>query len=236
MSPAFLSFHNVSYSAPGKSILEAISLTLTPHSITTVIGPNGAGKTTLIKLMAGLIHPTTGTITRPHDLRVAYVPQKIRFSELLPLRVIDFLDLFEANKALKEQWLHTLTISHLKNAQMKTLSGGELQKVLLIQAILTRPQLLLLDEPAQGVDITAQAAFYGLVEHVKNTLSCAVVLVSHDLHLVMAKSDQVLCLNGHVCCSGHPEDVQQHPEYQRIFGDSLPQTLAPYHHHHDHEH
>jgi len=236
MSTTFLSLDHISYTILGKKILDHISLEVKENSITTLIGPNGAGKTTLIKLMAGLIRPSSGKIIRAPNLRLAYVPQKIRFSELLPLRVIDFLKLFETDAAFKKKWLQALNIEHLCQTQMKSLSGGELQKVLLIQAVLTRPQLLLLDEPAQGVDITAQATFYGLVEQVKKTLSCAIVLVSHDLHLVMAKSDQVLCLNGHVCCSGHPEDVRNHPEYVRIFGDSLPGTLAPYHHHHDHEH
>jgi len=202
--------------------------------VLTVIGPNGAGKSTLVRILLGLQQIDSGTIWCKPKLRVGYVPQKISINTLMPLSVKRFVAL--AGKGDIEQVLSEAGVKHLQAQDIQQLSGGEFQRVLIARALLRKPELLVLDEPAQGVDVMGQAELYEQISHLKNNYGFGVLMVSHDLHLVMQKSDQVLCLNQHICCSGQPEDVSKHPEYQRLFGDVPVEGLAVYTHQHNHCH
>ncbi len=223
-------------------ILTDINFQITRGKITTIIGPNGAGKTTLIKLILGLISPTSGQIQYDDDIRFGYLPQKLTLNPLMPLTVERFLQLAtrQNNTELKDKItkvLHQVGGCHLKSRSLHVLSGGEMQRVLLAHALMQSPDVLVLDEPAQGVDVMGQAELYRLIASIRDELGCAVILVSHDLHLVMAASDEVICLNHHVCCSGAPSDVAQHPSYAQLFGSkSEASSLAVYTHHHTHRH
>lgn len=218
-------------------ILSNISFTLSKGQILTLIGPNGAGKSTLVRVVLGLLKPTSGIITWVKDLTIGYVPQKITLNSTLPLTVYRFL-LLGGNKSAKElhEVLSLVNARPLLSKSMLQLSGGELQRVLLAQALLKQPQLLVLDEPTQGVDIKGQIALYELIEKTKERFGCGILLVSHDLHFVMAKTDLVICLNRHICCHGEPEKVKSHPEFLSLFGQSETEQLALYHHRHNHEH
>ena len=224
-----------------RKILHQVSLDIYPESVLTIIGPNGAGKSTILKILLGLQQASSGKISRKPNLRIGYVPQKFTIDPLLPLTVERFVRLGKQEKkySLSEIFVE-VGISHLANQSMQQLSGGELQRILLARALLGEPELLVLDEPAQGVDVLGQSELYQLLASLKHSRGCSVLLVSHDLHLVMASSDQVLCLNQHVCCSGHPEDVSKHPEYLQLFGNPLTASvtdgLAVYTHTHDHCH
>ena len=210
--------HNVFYKAQGQTIIEDVSFESRLGEITTIIGPNGAGKSTLIKIVSGVLSPTEGTVTIPNHWILGYVPQKIALNRFMPLKVSRFLSLAHVNREARNWALERLNILHLRAAQIHDLSGGEFQRVLLARAISRKPQLLILDEPLQGVDISGQTTLYSLIENLKDELNCAVLMVSHDLHLVMAQTDHVLCLNRHLCCHGKPEKISQHPEYIRLFG------------------
>lgn len=213
-------------------ILTNISFDLPLNKITTLIGPNGAGKTTLLKIILGFLKPTSGAVVAKGPLSIGYMPQKIVLNQTLPLTVEDFLTLCDdhAFEELKVFSPH-LKVQKLRKKSLHHLSGGELQRVLLAQALLKKPTLLILDEPAQGVDVMGQAHLYEIITKAKEELNCSVLLVSHDLHVVMAKSDHVICLNGHVCCQGCPQTVQKDQAYQSLFS-----VFTPYHHHHDHHH
>ena len=226
----------LAYSVKGKRILHNINFEIRRNEITTVIGPNGAGKSTLIKLVAGLIKPTQGVVNRVKSPVIGYVPQKISLSQSMPMKVSRFLSLAGVSRAERSEALKMLAIEHLSRSQMQDLSGGEFQRVLLARAISRKPDMLLLDEPLQGIDVNGQIALYRLIAEVRGRLNCAVLMVSHDLHLVMAQTDSVLCLNGHICCHGKPESVSQHPEYTKLFGSAASQDIAIYTHHHDHHH
>ncbi|SFC80099.1 zinc transport system ATP-binding protein [Pragia fontium DSM 5563 = ATCC 49100] len=220
-----------------RKVLSNISLTLDEGQILTLLGPNGAGKSTLVRVVLGLVSPTSGKISRPKDLRIGYVPQKLHLDPTLPLTVERFMCLRPGVK--KSDIIPALSrvqAKHLINMPMQKLSGGETQRVLLARALLNTPQLLVLDEPTQGVDVNGQLALYDLIEKLRNELNCAVLMVSHDLHLVMAKTDEVLCLNQHICCSGAPEAISEHPEFIAMFGSRGAKQLAIYHHHHNHQH
>lgn len=227
-----------------QKILDHVSLHLAQNRITTIIGPNGAGKTTLLKILLGFIQPTSGHLYRRPLLKIGYMPQKISISPLLPLTVKRFLELAspEANKELAQKLrtcLEKVGAAALMHSQVAHLSGGELQRILLARALMDNPDLLVLDEPAQGVDVLGQADLYQLIAQIRDEYHCGVVLVSHDLHVVMSASDDVLCLNTHVCCSGHPDIIQQNPAYLTLFGPQKTESmagLAPYIHHHDHRH
>ena len=219
-----------------RKILNDINFTISPEEITTVIGPNGAGKSTLIKLIAGLLTPTDGKIDKKTNLSIGYVPQKISLNNNMPLKVSRFLSLAGIDRTTRSAVLKRLNIEHLKSAQMQALSGGEFQRVLLARAISRKPELLILDEPLQGIDVNGQIELYQLIAEMRTDLGCAVVMVSHDLHLVMAQTDSVICLNHHICCHGKPESVSQHPEYIKLFGQHAAQNIAVYTHHHDHHH
>lgn len=220
-----------------RRVLDTVSLKVEKGRITTLIGPNGAGKSTLVKVLLGLLKPTSGELKRSKHLKIGYVPQKLKLNETLPLTVARFLRLagkFSQNEL--EQSLRLVGAEHLRNNDMHQLSGGETQRILIARALLQRPDLLVLDEPAQGVDVQGQIDLYELINDIRKRFGCAVFMVSHDLHLVMAKTDDVICLQHHICCSGAPHDITQHPNYISLFGHHPQESLAFYHHHHDHHH
>lgn len=231
-----LSASKLGYTIRGHQVLEDVDLELRGGEIITLIGPNGAGKTSLVRILMGLKKASCGEVYRKAGVRIGYVPQKLHIDPVLPLRVRDFL--LTAGRYGDEQLIRVLgevQVSHLLTSAVQTLSGGEFQRVLLARALLNQPDVLVLDEPAQGVDIIGQQALYQTIRHIVDRHACGVLMVSHDLHLVMASTDQVVCLNTHICCTGHPDDVSAHPEYLKIFGQAM-EGLAPYSHHHDHSH
>ena len=216
--------------------LNDVSLSLRAGEIVTIIGPNGAGKTTLLRVALGLQRADSGTVHRQPGLRVGYVPQRLAIDETLPLTVRRFLALVPgAQRPAMAAALTEVGAAHVLDLPLQTLSGGELQRVLLARALLRQPELLVLDEPVQGVDITGQAELFALIRRIRDTRGCGVLLVSHDLHLVMAATDRVICLNHHVCCSGHPDMVSRDPAYRALFGAAI-DGFALYSHHHDHHH
>jgi zinc transport system ATP-binding protein len=233
-----LAVHGLCYRirARGRQILDNIDLELRRGEILTLIGPNGAGKTTLVRILLGLLKPVSGDIWRKSGLRFGYVPQRLHIERVLPLRVRDFLLLagrFDQNRLCES--LDEVGMQHLLDSQLQSISGGELQRVLLARALLRQPDVMVLDEPGQGVDILGQRALYQTIRNIRDRHNCGVLMVSHDLHLVMASTDRVICLNTHVCCTGHPEAVSEHPEYLKIFGHAL-DGFAVYEHHHNHVH
>lgn len=231
-----LSAEGISLRYRGKQILSDISLSINSREIITLIGPNGAGKTSLVRVLLGLTRPTTGYVRRLPGLRIGYVPQRVQVSEVMPLRVYDFLNVSRQYSTQQcEQLLNDLDCPHLLYAQMQTLSGGESQRVLLARALLKQPQLLVLDEPVSGMDVIGQKSLYDTIQWIRDNRHCGILMVSHDLHLVMAATDRVICLNTHICCTGHPDAVSEHPEYLKLFGDAV-EGLALYSHNHDHEH
>lgn len=234
---ALVELNNICVTFNDKKVLDSISVELHKGQITTLIGPNGAGKSTLVKVLLGLQTTYTGTITKPKKIKIGYVPQKLKLNESLPLNVTRFLNL--AGKFSKQELIEALKLvgaEHLLSANMHALSGGETQRVLLARALLQRPDLLVLDEPAQGVDVQGQIDLYNLIDSIRHRFGCAIFMVSHDLHLVMAKTDHVICLQHHICCSGAPADITKHPNYLALFGDHRTDALAFYQHQHDHHH
>ncbi len=236
MSEPLLSARRIGVRLGGRTILQGADLTLETGKIVTLIGPNGAGKTTLVRCVLGLMQPDEGQIQRRSGLRIGYMPQKLHIDASLPLTVKRFLTLGGAPRLPLAEVLALTGIEALIGATMSNLSGGETQRVLLARALLRDPNLLVLDEPVQGVDVTGQEALYRLINDIRRQRECGVLLVSHDLHLVMATTDTVICLNQHVCCHGHPEHVTNDPAYIALFGESAKPLVAPYTHHHDHTH
>lgn len=215
-----------------KTVLRHVDLTLATGQILTLIGPNGAGKTTLVKIVLGLLAPDAGTVLRAAGLRIGYMPQKLALDATLPLNVGRFLQLAEFDMNLCRASLEETGILDLIDHPVQGLSGGETQRMLLARALLRKPDLLVLDEPVQGVDVAGQEALYLLINRIRHRLNCAILMVSHDLHLVMAATDEVICLNGHICCHGSPEHVSNDPAFVELFGS----RTALYTHHHDHHH
>lgn len=229
---------DLNFSAKGTLILDNVSLNLNEGSIVTLIGPNGAGKTTLISAILGLLKPTSGKIICRKNLRIGYMPQKVDIDPTLPLNVTRFLELSQSKQSLStEHALNMVKAKALAHKPLAGLSGGELQRILLAKAVMRRPNLLVLDEPMQGVDIPGQEELYKLIEDIKHKFHCGILLVSHDLHFVFATSDYVICLNKHICCAGTPRSVTANPHYQQLFGHiQMPYGLVPYTHSHDHSH
>ncbi|GJM03291.1 MAG: zinc import ATP-binding protein ZnuC [Rhodomicrobium sp.] len=227
----------VGYARRGRIILEGIDFSISRGEIVTLIGPNGGGKTTFARLCLGVLQPDKGAIKRRPGLTVGYVPQRLMIDRSLPLTVERFITVRQrAGRGKVLSVLEMVGAAHLVKSQMSDLSGGEMQRVLLARALLNEPDLLVLDEPAQGVDFAGEAALYELISKLRDTLNCAVLLISHDLHIVMGSSDRVLCLNGHICCAGVPEQISMHPEYERLFGPERAAAYGIYAHKHDHEH
>ena len=219
-----------------KWLVKGVSLVVEKGKIVTLIGPNGSGKSTTAKIALGIYKKIEGQVEK-YTNNVGYVPQKISIDWTLPLRVNDFMLLTEnlKDEAVNEA-LSLTGVIHLKNKNLGNLSGGEFQRVLLARAISRKPDLLVLDEPVQGVDFTGEIALYELIKKISDTLNCGILLISHDLHTVMSATDHVVCLNGHVCCSGSPSDVARNNEYKALFGEQASQTLSIYEHKHDHVH
>ena len=232
-----LQAHNIQLRFGGHTVLSNVSVAVRAGEIVTLIGPNGAGKTSLVKAMLGLLTPTSGTVTRKAGLSIGYMPQRLQIDASLPMTVRRFLQLGTQpgqGKTLKA--LQEVRAEHIANAPMQSISGGETQRVMLARALLREPDLLVLDEPVQGVDVTGQAELYKLINAIRKDRHIGVLMVSHDLHVVMAQTDHVVCLNQHVCCAGHPQSVSRHPEFVALFGEDVASTLAVYAHQHDHHH
>lgn len=234
---SLISLNNVAVEVNHQKILYDISFTISPNKIITLLGPNGAGKSTLVKVILGLIPATSGTIKRSPNLTIGYVPQSINLNPTLPITVKRFMQL---NRQLKNNditnMLSMVKAEYLIDKSLHQLSGGELQRVLLAQALAKQPQLLILDEPTQGVDVNGQVLLYDLIANARTQFNCGVLMVSHDLHLVMAKTDEVICLNHHICCSGSPAIVSNDPEFISLFGQQGATKIAVYRHHHNHQH
>ncbi len=228
---------NVGVRRAGRWLVHGIDLAVDAGEIVTIIGPNGSGKSTTAKAVIGVIEPDEGQVRRAAGLRVGYVPQKLSINRAMPLTVRRLLELSGGNtSAAVEKTLDLVGMEMLADRQVHILSGGEFQRVLFARALLGRPQLLVLDEPVDGVDFVGSLALYQLITKIRDNTGCGVLLISHDLHVVMAQTDSVICLNSHVCCRGTPELVAENPEYLKLFGKGAAQDLAIYKHHHDHSH
>jgi zinc transport system ATP-binding protein len=218
-------------------LVEGIDLAIRPGEIVTLIGPNGSGKSTTAKMVTGVLKPSMGQVLRQPRITIGYVPQKLSIDWTLPLTVERLMTLTGRHPMADiERALDAVGAVHLRRAAVQELSGGEFQRVLFARAMVRKPDLLVLDEPVQGVDFSGELALYDLVRQIRDTTRAGILMISHDLHVVMAETDTVICLNGHVCCRGTPSDVKSSPEYQRLFGLRGAETLAIYEHHHDHEH
>lgn len=236
-SQFLVTLDNAGYSNAGKWMVRGVSFSVARGEIVTLVGPNGSGKSTTAKLALGIVKPNEGLVKKTANLCVGYVPQKLAIDETLPLSVARFMRLTSPlNKIDMNAALEATGIAHLVNSNVQTLSGGEFQRVMLARAIARKPDLLVLDEPVQGVDFNGEVALYELIVKIRKELNCGVILVSHDLHVVMAASDSVICLNGHVCCRGTPKIVAESDEYRALFGQRASKTLAFYEHQHDHTH
>ena len=227
---------NVGYHQNNKWLVKGVSLEVERGKIVTLIGPNGSGKSTTAKIALGIYKKIEGEVEKNTN-KIGYVPQKISIDWTLPLRVVDFMVLTDNldDKEIKKA-LSLTGVEHLINKNLGSLSGGEFQRVLLARAISKKPELLVLDEPVQGVDFTGEIALYELIKKISEELGCGILLISHDLHTVMSATDYVVCLNGHVCCSGSPLDVAKDKEYKALFGEQASQILSRYEHKHDHVH
>jgi len=228
--------HKAGFKQNNKWLVEGVSLKVEKGKIVTLIGPNGSGKSTTAKIALGIYKNIEGKVAK-YTNKIGYVPQKISIDWTLPLRVYDFMLLTEdiSDEAIDEA-LALTGVTHLKDKNLGNLSGGEFQRVLIARAISKKPELLVLDEPVQGVDYTGEIALYELIKKISDTLNCGILLISHDLHTVMTATDHVVCLNGHVCCSGSPMDVAKNNEYKTLFGEQASQILSVYEHKHDHVH
>jgi zinc transport system ATP-binding protein len=221
----------------GTVVLDDVDFAVEPGEIVTVVGPNGSGKSTLLKALIGAVRPTRGKVARRAGLRIGYVPQKLAIDPSLPMTVARFMDLPRRGEAgAAAAALARVGVAHLEGRQLAGLSGGQMQRVLLARAVMRQPDILMLDEPTQGLDQPGSADFYRLIEALRRDMGCAVVMVSHELHVVMSASDRVICLNGHICCQGAPETVSSAPEYRALFGSGTHGALAIYRHEHDHAH
>ncbi|WP_136682474.1 metal ABC transporter ATP-binding protein [Falsirhodobacter xinxiangensis] len=232
---SLLSAEHVTVRLGGADVLSDVSIALNAGEIVTIVGPNGSGKSTLLRTLLGILPVSSGRVTR--NARIGYVPQKLALERTLPLSVRRFLSLpIRHSRAEADAALARVGVPDIADRQLADLSGGQLQRAMLARALLAKPQAILLDEPTQGLDQPGEAAFYRLLEEVRRDTGAAVLMVSHDLHVVMSASDRVICLNGHVCCEGTPRVVSNAPEYRALFGLGTQGALALYQHDHDHTH
>lgn len=232
-----ISAQNISLSHHGKPVLDNVSFDLKQGEFITLIGPNGAGKSSLIKVLLDLIKADSGEIKRSNNIRLGYTPQMFSPNPFIPISVMGFLNL---NQKVAPNFLHETAlltgIEGLLDSPLKSLSGGELQRVLLARALLNRPNVLILDEPAQNLDVNGQMHLYKLIQDIHQQQGCAVLMVSHDLHRVMKESTQVLCLYHHICCMGQPETIIKDSQFNDLFADQMDELMATYEHHHNHCH
>jgi zinc transport system ATP-binding protein len=227
---------NISVAFNGRHVLHDVSLRVEPGQIISLIGPNGAGKTTLVRVILGLQKPDSGRVERRPELSISYLPQRLNLDATLPITVERFLELStEKRDKPVAAALEEAGVGALRKAAMQSISGGEFQRVMLARCLLRNPQLLVLDEPDQGMDTAGQQALFDQISDIRSRYRCGVLMVSHDLHLVMAATDQVVCLQQHICCTGHPQSITRHPEFLRLFGQPA-EGLALYAHDHDHAH
>ena len=232
-----VSLANAGIRRNGRWLVRGVEFSVGRGEIVTLIGPNGSGKSTTAKVAIGVMKPDEGWVEKMPGLKVGYVPQKLAIDWTLPLTVERLMTLTGPLKGRDiEAALHSTGIAHLARAEVQHLSGGEFQRALLARAIARKPDLLVLDEPVQGVDFSGEIALYDLIKSIRNSTGCGILLISHDLHVVMAETDTVICLNGHVCCRGTPQMVSQSPEYLKLFGTRAAKSLAVYSHDHDHTH
>jgi zinc transport system ATP-binding protein len=236
MSEALATLQQLTVAFDERVIVDRVDLAIHRGDIITVIGPNGAGKTTLIKAILGIQKHTQGSMVLQTGLTIGYVPQHLTLEPTLPLSVRRFMLLSGQPLHACRDALNKTSVDHLIDASVHHLSGGEKQRLLLARALARKPDLLVLDEPAQGVDINGQAALYDLIRNLRDEFNCGVLMVSHDLHLVMAATDKVICLNQHICCSGYPADISHDPAFIETFGRPVAESLAVYHHNHNHSH
>lgn len=237
MSNTLIQLNNCGILRNQKWLVRGVSLKVDRGQIVTLIGPNGSGKSTTAKMALGILRPDEGSNIVLNNLKISYVPQKLSIDWSLPLRVIDFMNLIE--KHSQETLMDTLNltgIKHLLYEDVRNLSGGEFQRLLMARAIAKEPEFLVLDEPVQGVDYAGEIALYQIIQDIRKTLHCGILLISHNLHVVMSQTNHVICLNGHICCSGEPQSIVKDPEYIKLFGENMDPTLAFYQHQHDHHH
>jgi zinc transport system ATP-binding protein len=236
-SENLLELENIDLIRGRRQLLQQVGLQLGRGEILTIIGPNGAGKTSLVRVALGLMTPTSGEVQRQPGISIGYMPQQLHIDPTFPLSVKRFLGMTgKKQRHLIQSLLAEVGADHVQDAPLQNLSGGELQRVLLARALLRDPELLVLDEPVQGVDVHGQMELYQLIARIRDQRQCAILMVSHDLHLVMAATDRVLCLNRHICCSGTPEAVTSDPAYLELFGPQAVQHLAIYSHDRNHRH
>jgi zinc transport system ATP-binding protein len=228
---------DLSFRYGARTVLSRVSLRVEPGEIVTIVGPNGSGKTSLLRAIIGAVKPFQGRVVRGSGVKIGYVPQKLHVDETLPITVSRFLKLPRGVAVADiDHALAQAGVPDLAKAQLSKLSGGQFQRVLLARALIGKPDLLLLDEATQGLDQRGSASFYQQIETVRQNTGCAVLMISHELHVVMSASDRVICLNGHVCCEGTPAVVASAPEYRALFGSGTGGALALYRHEHDHGH
>lgn len=230
-----LELNNLTIVINHKTILHDINFKIFNKEIITIIGPNGAGKSTLLKAILGLIKITTGTINKIPNLKIGYMPQTAFLPKQIPITVINFLELNQPKPLTNLNVFPGLNIERLYNKSMHTLSGGELQRVLLLRSLLQQPNILILDEPTKSIDLNGQAEFYKLCANLSKELGCAILMASHDLNFVMAEASSVICLNKHICCQGLPATISQHREFLNMFGLAM-HNFGFYQHNHDHTH
>ena len=225
-----LTAKNICFTQGNKQILQNVSLSIGNNDFITIVGPNGAGKTSLVKILLGLITPSSGEVITQDNLRIGYLSQSLMLESGMPIDVRSFLSLSGCTASQINAVLEQTNITHLAKCQIHALSNGEKQRVLLARAIIKRPQLLILDEPTQNLDMANQAKFYQLLDQIYQQGNTSIIMISHDLHLVMKDTKQVICLFGHICCQGKPQAIAQDPKFVQMFGPEFAQSVAWYQH------